>query len=370
VVSIKRVLILFVVLFFLLTAVFLRATAFTNANADEQLLFDAETSYHYVIEQMDLGPRIPGSNGSKEAREFITKTLEPEWTVTLQNFTPSDAWNQQDVELVNIIAEQTADSATEWIILGAHYDTRRLADSDPDPANRTLPVPGANDGASGVAVLLEIASVIANHELTGIRLVFFDGEDQGRLADQEELPSWPWIVGSSYYVSQLSNSSSIQAAIIIDMIGDADLQIFKERNSVRANSNLVDSIWETAANLEYDEAFIPSEKYSILDDHTPFLDQGIPAVDIIDFDYPYWHTIEDTADKVSSESLRIVGETVELWLLQEHGVFRQESSKKAASTVFWILAGIITTSIAHNRDKKKSPDSQKDEWSYARWQRY
>ncbi|MFX0117502.1 MAG: M28 family peptidase [Candidatus Hodarchaeota archaeon] len=351
-VRINRLLFVSVTLYFLVAPSFPITTAFTSVNENKQLFFDAETSYDYLAQQMGLGPRIPASNGSKEARELIARTLGSEWRISFQNFTPSDAWNWQDLELVNIIAEQTDDSSTEWIILGAHYDTRRFADSDPDPVNRTMPVPGANDGASGVAVLLEIAKVITKHELAGIRLVFFDGEDQGRL------DGWPWIVGSSYYVSQLSNSSAIQAAIIIDMIGDADLQIFKERNSVRTNPNLVDSIWETAADLDYDKAFIPIEKYSILDDHTPFLNRGIPAVDIIDFDYPYWHTVEDTTEKVSAESLGIVGKTIERWLLQEHGVFRQEDSKKTTSAAFWILTGMIAASIAFRFRKHENLSKQ------------
>ncbi|MFQ5977249.1 MAG: M28 family peptidase [Candidatus Heimdallarchaeota archaeon] len=287
-----------------------------------------------------MGSRIPGSEGNRAARNLITSELQSNWNVSLQIFTPEEPWNSDSVELANIIAERNSDSSAEWIILGAHYDTRRFADSDPDPTNRMLPVPGANDGASGVAVLLELAHAIVEHDLAGIRLAFFDGEDQGRLG------GWPWIVGSSHYVSQLSNKSSIQAVIILDMIGDSDLQIFKERNSFRENAALVDSFWEVAASLGYNTVFVPEEKYSIVDDHTPFLAQEIPALDLIDFDYPYWHTTNDTIDKISPDSLGIVGKTVELWLLQGNSVFYATKSKKTPISTFWILAAMLAPSIS------------------------
>jgi Zn-dependent M28 family amino/carboxypeptidase len=105
-----------------------------------------------------------------------------------------------------------------------------------------------------------------------------------------------------------------RAVIIVDMVGDADLNIYKERNS---DPEIMDEIWGTAKRLGYESKFIPDYKHSMLDDHTPFLEAGIPAVDIIDFDYPYWHTTQDTPDKVSAESLQVVGETLRAWLVQQ-----------------------------------------------------
>jgi Zn-dependent M28 family amino/carboxypeptidase len=188
------------------------------------------------------------------------------------------------------------------IILGAHYDTRMFADNDPDPAKHLEPVPGANDGASGVAVLLELARVLPEDSIP-VWLVFFDTEDNGRIE------GWDWILGSQAFVDGLDFQP--EAAVIVDMIGDADQNIYIERNSDPA---LVDEIWGIAAELGYQGAFIPTPKYSMLDDHAPFLKAGIPAVDIIDFDYPYWHTIEDTVDKVSAQSLEAVGRTLEEWI--------------------------------------------------------
>jgi Zn-dependent M28 family amino/carboxypeptidase len=179
------------------------------------------------------------------------------------------------------------------------------ADNDPDPAQHTNPVPGANDGASGVAVLLELARSLPE-ETVPVWLVFFDAEDNGRIE------GWDWILGSREFVA--NNPVQPRAAIIVDMIGDADLNIYQELNS---NPELTDEIWAIASELGYESKFIPEYKHSMLDDHTPFVQAGIPAVDIIDFDYPYWHTVQDTPDKVSAESLDAVGETLFAWAMQQ-----------------------------------------------------
>jgi Zn-dependent M28 family amino/carboxypeptidase len=193
-----------------------------------------------------------------------------------------------------------------WIILGAHYDSRLLADHDPDVSLRQDPVPGANDGASGVAVLMELARVLPHIQDGQLWLVFFDAEDNGHIE------GWDWIMGSRAFAGSLQDHP--QAVVIVDMIGDADLNIHIEANS---DQQLSAEIWHRAAALGYDEFFIDSEKYSILDDHTPFLELGIPAVDVIDFDYPYWHTTEDTLDKISADSLQIVGDTLLNWVLSK-----------------------------------------------------
>jgi glutaminyl-peptide cyclotransferase len=182
-----------------------------------------------------------------------------------------------------------------------------FADQDPDPSQHTNPVPGANDGASGVAVLLELARTLPE-DTRPIWLVFFDAEDNGNI------DGWDWILGSREFVK--NNSIQPEAVIVVDMIGDADLNIYKERNS---NPALTDEVWETAKGLGYENKFIPQYKHSMLDDHMPFLQAGMPAIDIIDFDYPYWHTTHDTPDKVSAESLQVVGETLQVWVMQQSG---------------------------------------------------
>jgi Zn-dependent M28 family amino/carboxypeptidase len=190
-------------------------------------------------------------------------------------------------------------------ILGAHYDTRLVADQDPDPAKRLDPVPGANDGASGVAVLLELARTLPT-DILDVELVFFDAEDNGYI------DGWDWVLGSRAFVTSLATTPD--AMILVDMVGDTDLRLPREANSDAA---LTASIWGVANRLGHGEIFIDEMGPAILDDHVPFLEAGIPAVDIIDFDYDYWHTTQDTPDKVSAESLEIVGSTILEWLKQE-----------------------------------------------------
>jgi len=263
--------------------------------------FNGERAYQDIRYQTQLGARTPGSEAHTQTRAWIKDELQKAgWQVEEQVF---DSLGHRGY---NIVASRS-DSAPE-IILGAHYDTRIHADHDPDVEKRKQAVLGANDGASGVAALLELARVIPSNLSPSspvIWLVFFDLEDNGNL------PTWDWILGSRAFVDGYTLNDSVQAAIILDMIGDDDLNIYLEKNSDPA---LRAEIWGVAAKLGYDDHFISQEKYSILDDHTPFLEAGIPAVDIIDFDYPYWHTTEDTIDKVSAESLAIVGETVLAWL--------------------------------------------------------
>jgi len=193
------------------------------------------------------------------------------------------------------------------IVIGAHYDSRMYADNDPDTSKWTEPVPAANAGGSGVAVLLGLARSLPSDSVP-VWLVFFDAEDNGRIE------GWDWILGSREFVK--NNSVQPRAVVVVDMIGDSDLNIYKEKNS---NEAITDKIWKTANDLGYGDKFIDTYKYSMIDDHTPFLEAGIPAVDLIDFDYPYWHTSQDTPDKVSAESLKAVGATLLAWIVGQSG---------------------------------------------------
>lgn len=261
--------------------------------------FDGERAYQDVLHQTALGPRVPNSEAHTQTRAWIRAKLDANgWYVEEQEF---EALGHRGY---NIIAKRRIDS-TGRILLGAHYDNRLKADHDPDADKRNQAVLGANDGASGVAVLLELGRTIPD-EIDDVWLVFFDLEDNGRL------PTWDWILGSRAFVDGYAlNASEIDAVVILDMIGDADLNIYLEKNS---NLEIRTEIWAEGQALGYETFFINEEKFSMLDDHTPFLEAGIPAVDIIDFDYPYWHTTADTADKVSAESLQIVGKTMLAWL--------------------------------------------------------
>lgn len=258
--------------------------------------FEGARAYEDVITQVDMGPRTPGSEGHAQIREWMRVELENSgWMVEVHETT------RLGHPIYNVVAKRSAEPPQ--IILAAHYDTRLVSDQDPDPAKQTEPVPGANDGASGVAVLLELARTLPN-DTAPVWLVFFDAEDNGRV------DGWDWILGSRAFAEEIPVQP--EAVVIVDMIGDANLNIHYEKNSdpaIRAE------IWTTAAQLGHGNVFIPDEKYSMLDDHTPFVEKGIPAVDIIDFDYAYWHTTADTPDKVSPESLQAVGDTLWHWVV-------------------------------------------------------
>ena len=259
-------------------------------------MFDGERAYQHVLAQVDFGARTPGSPAHVDTALYIQRTLTSAgWQVELQQ---GEALGHP---LTNIVAKR-GDGA-EWIILGAHYDTRLHADREDSLINQTQPVPGANDGASGVAVLLELARVLPKDLDREVWLVFFDLEDQGRIE------GWEWILGSQAFAETLAGTPD--AVVIVDMVGDADLNLYREKTST---PELVDEIWSLAAEMGYDAYFINAEKHAIMDDHTPFLNLGINAVDIIDFDYPYWHTLEDTADKVAPRSLKVVGDVLLAWL--------------------------------------------------------
>lgn len=260
--------------------------------SSEPVAFDGQAAYAHVEAQCDLGFRPTGSAAGWATGDLIVSELERQgWTVETQEFT------YRDTPVRNIIG-RLGEGAV--IILGAHYDTRRAADQE----DATVPVMGANDGASGVAVLLELARTLDRDRLQHqVWLAFFDAEDNG------QLDGWEWCVGSSHMATHLEVTP--QAVVVVDMVGDADQQLYLERNSDAA---LQTRLWQIAATLGYTGTFISEYRWAMVDDHVPFAEMGIPAVDIIDFDYPYWHTTQDTPDKVSPESLERVGRVLEVWL--------------------------------------------------------
>jgi glutaminyl-peptide cyclotransferase len=256
--------------------------------------FDSQRAYNDLLTQVSFGPRTPGSIAHSRTIEYIRSELEKTgWQSSIQE----TEWNGFSIQ--NIIASRS--TKPPLLIIGAHYDSRLQADRDPG-GGQGSPVLGANDGASGVAVLLELARTLPEGSIL-TWLVFFDAEDNGGLDNRD------WIMGSRAFVVKLTDRP--KAVVIVDMVGDADLNISIEHNS---NPTLVSEIWAQAKLLGYGDYFIPTQKYEIIDDHTPFLDAGIPAVDVIDFDYPYWHTSADTADKTSARSLQVVGETLLSWI--------------------------------------------------------
>ena len=261
--------------------------------------FNNQNAYNDVKYQLELGPRTMGSIAHEKTAEWIvTRLTNLHWQVETQQTTISG----QSVK--NIIAKRG--SGSPWMIIASHYDSRSVADQDPDPNKRTQPVPGADDGASTVAILLELARVIPSNADKQIWLVFFDNEDNGNASGAG------WDIGAQYFVSTLNAKPNV--AIVLDMLGDKNLDIYMEKNS---DPQINTQIWDVANKLGYTQ-FIPTYKYSMIDDHIPFLNAGIRAVDIIDFDYPYWHTTQDTLDKISASSLKVVGDTILTWLKAYH----------------------------------------------------
>jgi len=260
--------------------------------------FSGQRALKHVKALCDLGPRPVGTEANREAALYIQSHLETHgWEVETQDFA------YLEKPLRNVIGKR---GSGPLIILGTHYDTRPVADLD--PVNRAVPVLGANDGASGVAVLLELASALSDTATEEIEvwLAFFDGEDHG------EIGGWPWCVGSAHMARNLTRRP--EYVLIVDMVGDADQQIFYEWTS---SLWLQEKVWRIADELGYGEHFIPKHKHSIIDDHTPFLQWGMNAALIIDFDYPYWHTTHDTVEKISAESLHRVGHVLQTLIEEE-----------------------------------------------------
>ena len=271
-------------------------------------VFNGARAHPHVIAQMNFGARPVGSAALRATGDYILGQLkESQWTTETQEFTHSN------VPVRNIIGKNGGGRGP-LIILGAHYDTRPRADQDKIRPDQ--PVLGANDGASGVAVLLELARTLDLSKLKNeVWLVFFDAEDNGDLPGCVVAPPpcdhtpWRWSVGAEHFAGKLTVKPEF--VVIVDMIGDADQNIYYELNS---DMQLQQQLWGIAAQLGFDKQFIAQSKWSIFDDHTPFWQRGIRAVDIIDFDYPYWHTTQDTADKISGDSLERVGQVLQTWL--------------------------------------------------------
>lgn len=269
----------------------------------QDILASAERAFASLTEQCDFGPRMPGMAGHADCRRYlVTELAKSTHRVATQDFALSVGG--VDLELTNIIAQHNPE-ASDRILLCAHWDTRPFADQDPDPANQNTPILGANDGASGVAALLEVSRVLRERNADrGVDIVLFDGEDWGRTVDN-------MFLGSRYFArSALANVPARPFGILLDMVGDSDLHIWREGFSDRAADPVADRIWGAVTTLGYHRYFSDEVAYTLFDDHIPLNEAGIMTADVIDFRYPYWHTIQDTPDKCSGESLRVVSDVV------------------------------------------------------------
>lgn len=266
--------------------------------------FDGSRAFAALKAQTDFGPRTPNSDAHKKCLAYLAAELERSAeSVVKQSFTIT-GYNNETLPLTNIFASFNK-QAPKRVLLLAHWDSRPRADQDPNEANRSKPVLGANDGASGVAVLLELARLMKQMPpAIGVDLLLVDGEDYGKSSDLEK-----YFLGAKYFTKTMPRDYKPLFGILLDMIGDADLRIPMEQNSMKLAPQVLSMVWSAAQELGVSQfASVPGEQ--IEDDHLALNEAGIPTIDLIDFQYPYWHTVEDTPDKCSPESLEAVGKVL------------------------------------------------------------
>jgi len=270
--------------------------------------FDGESSFKYLEKQVSFGPRNPMSSGHEECKNWLVSELGKfSERVVKQDFMHYDPRLNKNFKMTNIVASFNL-PAERRVILCAHWDTRPVADKDL-PENVDKPILGANDGASGVAVLMEIARLMKDQlPSVGVDIVLFDGEDYGPEGILEE-----YFLGSKYFAKNLNDYKPV-FGILLDMVGDAQLNLPIEYQSQYYARNIVEKVWSAATELGYSQ-FEQQVGSAVNDDHIALIEAGIPCIDIIDFEYPdkshkYWHTLEDTPDKCSPQSLKVVGQTV------------------------------------------------------------
>ena len=287
-----------------------------NETVLDETAFRGDRAFEYLQQICDLGPRISGSSGMKRQQAFLTRHFEAlGGQVTRQPFRAAHPLRQAKVSMANLIVEWHPERKRR-ILLCAHYDTRPLPDRDRDPRKaRSGVFLGANDGASGVALLMEMGHRIKTLESKyGVDFVFFDAEEFV-FAERRD----PYFLGSTWFARKHRSQPpehTYRWGVLLDMVGDADLQIYQERNSVRWKDTrpLVLEIWATARRLGVQE-FIGRPKHTVRDDHLKLRNIAkIPTCDIIDFDYAFWHTTHDTPDQCSARSLGKVGSVIEEWL--------------------------------------------------------
>jgi glutaminyl-peptide cyclotransferase len=273
--------------------------------------FNQDRAFDYLIAQTEFGPRNPGSPGHQQCLQYLTFEMQKfADAVNLQDFRHT-GYGGRSYQMTNIIASFNLE-ATNRILLGAHWDTRPRAERDPDPARRNEPILGANDGGSGVAVLLEMARMLSeNSPPVGVDIILFDGEDYGREGDLDQ-----YCIGSKFFARNKPPGFRPMFGIIIDMVGDREARFPREQYSTRYASWVVNLIWDTARRLNV-PLFEERESGGIYDDHVPLNEAGIPTAliidsDLIGYDGPnerrrYWHTTMDTPEQCNPESLGAVG---------------------------------------------------------------
>jgi len=286
--------------------------------------FDGQAALGYVKAHLAFGPRTPGTPAHDSAAAWIVAQMKQRTdSVTVQRWTQTTA-DGTKLPLQNIFARFNP-AATQRVLYVTHWDTRPKADDDPNFGNKARPILGANDGASGVGLFMALGDVFKKTPPSvGVDLLFVDGEDWGAF-DSDSGGNYPdALFGSQYFASHLpSPNYKPLFGVLWDMIGDADLQLYQEANSVQRAPEVVSRVWQTASDLGYSKYFISQVGQQITDDHVPLLNKGLRVIDVLDIQYGplsaghdaftqsnpnYHHTMQDTFDKVSAKSLQAVGD--------------------------------------------------------------
>jgi glutaminyl-peptide cyclotransferase len=280
-----------------------------GAETDEKNIpvFDGLRAFEYLEKQVSFGPRVPGSENASDCREYFIRFFDSLGIpIDTFQFVHNCKESGKPITMINILASFNPDdkNISDRYLLAAHYDSRPRAEYDSDSSKRENWIDGANDGASGVAVLMELANLMASQKpRVGVDLILLDGEDYGRPGDLDE-----YFLGAKDFVKR-NIREKYDFALVIDMIGDADLKIYKEEHSNKYSPEITDLVWQTAAKLG-ETAFVDSIKQAIQDDHLSFMTINLQSAVIIDFDYKYWHTTQDNVDKCSAVSLQTVGRVI------------------------------------------------------------
>jgi peptidase M28-like protein len=267
--------------------------------------FDGNAAYNYAKAQFDFGPRVPGTPAAKQAGDWIIRQMRARAdTVIVQNFTYTTA-DGKKLPLRNILARFRPE-LPERVLYVTHWDSRPVSESATTEAEKKLPVPGANDGASGVGMFVALGDLLKKTKPNvGVDLLFTDGEDYGAFGP----PEVDVLIGSKYFAAHPPSPGYMPLyGVLWDMIGDKDLRIPYEMNSFKQAPEVVSRVWQTAADMGYGDVFVQESGGEITDDHIPLLNAGMRVIDVIDLTYPPHHTSQDTMDKISAKSLATVGD--------------------------------------------------------------
>lgn len=282
--------------------------------------FDADSAYAFVAAQVAFGPRVPGSDAAERCGDWLVSQLRRFGASNITEQRAEVVAYNGDILPIRNITAQFAPDASERILLLAHWDSRPWADEERDPAEREKPIDGANDGASGVGVILEIARQLSQHQpKTGVDILLVDAEDYGRRSDAPDVDNDnSWCLGTQYWTAHPTLAlESINYAVLLDMVGGKDAVFPREQLSEMAAPQIVDLVWKAAARASASERFPNRRGGAVMDDHVYLLRAGVPAIDIIESAHPatgsfppYWHTHADNIDNIDPATLGAVGRTI------------------------------------------------------------